>query len=68
MDSVERGQIPAELNLGGEYSAKVLLPVLRHLARYWAAEPPQREDISAMPLKRALPFCRALTTALRYLR
>ena len=43
MDSVERGQIPAELNLGGEYSAKVLLPVLRHLAQYWAAEPPQRE-------------------------
>ena len=43
MNSVERGQIPPDLNLGGEYSAKVLLPVLRHLALYWAAEPPQRE-------------------------
>lgn len=40
---VERGEIPADLNLGGEYLAKVLLPVLRHLAMYWAPEPPQRE-------------------------
>ena len=43
MRSVERGDVPKGLNLGGEYSPKVLLPVLRHLARYWAAEPPQRE-------------------------
>ena len=41
--SVERGGVPAGLNLGGEYPAKVLLPVLRHLATYWAHEPPQRE-------------------------
>ena len=40
---VERGEVPADLNLGGEYAAKTLLPVLRHLALYWAAEPPQRE-------------------------
>jgi hypothetical protein len=40
---VERGTIPTDLNLGGEYLAKVLLPVLRHLAVYWAPEPPQRE-------------------------
>ena len=40
---VERGEVPADLNLGGEYYAKVLLPVLRHLALYWAADPPQRE-------------------------
>lgn len=40
---VERGQIPPDLNLGGEYPAKVLLPVLRHLAINWAPEPPQRE-------------------------
>ncbi len=40
--SVELGKIPADLNLGGQYLANVLLPVLRHLARYWAAEPPQR--------------------------
>lgn len=43
MRSVERGDVPVDLNLGGEYRAKVLLPVLRHLAQYWAPEPPQRE-------------------------
>ena len=31
------------MNLGGEYPAKVLMPVLRHLATNWAPEPPQRE-------------------------
>jgi hypothetical protein len=41
--SVERGKVPADLNLGGECQAKVLLPVLRHLALYWAPDPPQRE-------------------------
>ena len=40
---VERGTVPTDLNLGGEYMAKVLLPVLRHLAVYWAPDPPQRE-------------------------
>ena len=40
---VELGKVPADLNLGGHYLAKVLLPVLRHLALYWAPEPPQRE-------------------------
>lgn len=40
---VERGSVPSDLNLGGEYPPKVLLPVLRHLAMYWAPEPPQRE-------------------------
>ncbi|MES2772141.1 MAG: hypothetical protein V4623_09255 [Pseudomonadota bacterium] len=36
---VERGEIPEQLNLGASYPVKTLLPVLRHLARYWA---PQR--------------------------
>ncbi len=40
---VERGNVPTDLNLGGEYQARVLLPVLRHLALYWAPDPPQRE-------------------------
>ena len=40
--SVERGKVPADLNLGGEYPATVLLPVLRHLAAHWSADPPQR--------------------------
>ena len=43
MRVVERGDIPADLNLGGDYPAKVLLPVLHHLAAYWCPEPPQRE-------------------------
>lgn len=39
---VERGDVPADLNLGGQYSTKALLPVLRHLALYWAPQPPLR--------------------------
>ena len=40
---VERGSIPADLNLGGEYPTATLLKVLRHLSVYWAPVPPQRE-------------------------
>ncbi len=40
---VERGEIPKELNLGGEYPVRQLLPVLHHLAAHWAVAPPQRE-------------------------
>ncbi|MEO8410341.1 MAG: hypothetical protein ABI478_07190, partial [Propionivibrio sp.] len=40
---VERGEVPTKINLGGDYSAKVLLPVLHHLAAYWGPAPPQRE-------------------------
>lgn len=39
---VERGEIPADLNLGGDYAQRALLPVLRHLRLYWAKRPPQR--------------------------
>lgn len=39
---VERGEVPSDLNLGGEYPPKVLLPVLHHLRVYWALQPPQR--------------------------
>lgn len=41
--TVERGEVPESLNLGGQYQAKVLLPVLKHLAMYWAPQPPLRE-------------------------
>lgn len=41
--SVERGEVPNDLNLGGQYQPRTLLPVLRHLAIYWAAQPPLRE-------------------------
>jgi hypothetical protein len=40
---VERGDLPAELNLGGQYPARLVLPVLHHLALHWAPNPPQRE-------------------------
>lgn len=40
---VERGEMPGDLNLGGQYPPRVVLPVLRHLALYWAAQPPLRE-------------------------
>jgi hypothetical protein len=43
MRVVERGDLPPDVNLGGEYAAKTLLPVLRHLAAHWAAQPPLRE-------------------------
>lgn len=39
---VEHGAIPSDLNLGGEYPQRSLLPVLRHLRLYWAKRPPQR--------------------------
>ncbi|HRF71485.1 MAG TPA: hypothetical protein PL117_01820 [Accumulibacter sp.] len=39
---VERGELPPDLNLGGEHTQRVLLPVLRHLRVYWAVHPPQR--------------------------
>lgn len=40
---VARGDVPAGLNLGGQYSSRMLLPLLRHLSLYWASTPPQRE-------------------------
>ena len=40
---VERGNIPDELNLGGQYPARTLVKVLRHLALYWAPQPPMRQ-------------------------
>lgn len=43
MRKVEGGELPADLNLGGQYQPRTVLPVLRHLATYWSAQPPQRE-------------------------
>lgn len=40
---VEQGEIPEELNVGGNCSAEVILSVMRHLALYWAPEPPLRQ-------------------------
>lgn len=39
---VEHGEVPADINLGGDFPPNILLPVLRHLRVYWAVQPPQR--------------------------
>jgi len=39
---VERGEVPTDVSLGGQYSPRIVLPVLRHIAMYWAAKPPMR--------------------------
>ena len=41
--SVELGTVPEEVNLGGQYPARMILPVLHHLAMHWAPTPPLRE-------------------------
>lgn len=43
IDQVQRGgEVPPEFNLGGQYPVRTVLPVMRHLAAYWAPMPPQR--------------------------
>lgn len=36
------GTLPAEINFGGQYSPRVVLPVLDHLAMCWSPKPPMR--------------------------
>lgn len=36
------GRVPAEINLGGQYSPEAVLPVLDHLAMCWSPTPPMR--------------------------
>lgn len=44
LEDLERGgDVPAALNLGGQYYARTLLPVLRHLSLHLAPVPPQRQ-------------------------
>ena len=38
------GVVPSNINLGGTFDPEVVLETLRHLARYWAANPPARSD------------------------
>ena len=37
------GNLPAEINFGGQYSAQLALPVMNHLATCWAPVPPMRD-------------------------
>ena len=41
--AAERGRLPAEVNLGDEYPARLILKALRHLATYLSAAPPMRQ-------------------------
>lgn len=42
-EALEQGSVPAHLELTRYRSPRIILPVVRHLAGYWAAEPPKRE-------------------------
>lgn len=37
-------QVPAEVNLGGQYETAAVMDVLGHLAMCWAPKPPMRKD------------------------
>lgn len=39
------GAMPASVNLGGQYPAEAVLPVLDHLATCWAPAPPMRSHV-----------------------
>lgn len=44
IESVQAKRVlPSELKLGADYDADTLLGVMRHLALYWAPEPPERK-------------------------
>ncbi len=45
LHTVERGSVPTDMNLGGEYPTATVLTVLQHLSVYWAPKPPQREHV-----------------------
>jgi hypothetical protein len=36
------GELPADVNFGGQYAPRVVLPVIEHLADCWAPVPPMR--------------------------
>lgn len=55
LHDLERGHdVPGDINLGGQYYAKALLPVLRHLAAYLAPVPPQRRHDRHSAKQRAI--------------
>ncbi len=37
------GNVPSQVNLGGNYPAEAVLDVLNHLALYWSPKPPERK-------------------------
>ena len=43
----ENGVVPSTVNLGADYPVDLVLQTLRHLARYWAPQPPARKEARA---------------------
>src|SRR6266581_2072141 len=41
----QSGEVPGDINLGGQYSTRIVLPVLEHLAAHWAPKPPTRSHV-----------------------
>ena len=63
LNDLERGlDAAADINLGGHYPARVLLPVVRHLATYLAPVPPQRRH-DRQPVKQSAVVLHGLTNA-----
>lgn len=61
---LERGaSLPSDLNLGNQYHPRAVLPVLRHLATYWAPLPPQRRH-KRHPVKHRMSVLVGLPNAL----
>jgi hypothetical protein len=61
---VESGHLPPEVNLGGQYAAKRILAVLKHLALYWAPQPPVREH-QRHPVKSRMSVIRGFNACLK---
>ncbi|HTZ00506.1 MAG TPA: hypothetical protein VMB75_11750 [Rhodocyclaceae bacterium] len=40
--TVQAGEVPADVNFGGQYAPRIILPVVDHLATCWAPKPPMR--------------------------
>lgn len=60
---LERGGIlPPDLSLGNQYHPRAVLPILRHLATYWAPVPPQRKH-RRIPVKHRMSVLMGLPNA-----
>lgn len=64
VNEVERGDVPPGLALGGQYAARSVLKVLRHLASYWAPKPPLRQH-QRHPVKSSLTVLRGFGACIK---
>lgn len=61
-----RGGLPAEINFGGQYSPRLVLAVIDHLAACWAPVPPMRHH-PRRPVKSRMIVVGGLQPTRRYL-